>query len=310
MPDLDLDRIRDLELMRTVAKVQDAELRRLHDVMRVRERFWAQREGKSAEEIERLLLGLEEDIAERLHRVYGGGSERRPRKNKPDNPPKAPQKGHGPRPQPELLVEEKVHVLDEADEVCPSCGEDLPPWEGQFEDSEEIDVVEMQYVLKKHRRQKYRCSCGHIETALGPEKSVLGGGRSNEQGEAMLQDYTGVAVTDGYVVYDSLSKKNGFVLANCWSHARRKFIEAEASAPEDAGDILDKTGAIFAIETEADVMGSVLSREEALDLCARFREKHTKPIVNDMGRWRPPSRHSKGAPWRRRFNTWRTDGTT
>ncbi|MEM9114295.1 MAG: hypothetical protein AAGD10_12110 [Myxococcota bacterium] len=30
-------------------------------------------------------------------------------------------------------------------------------------------------MLRKHRRQDYRCGCGHIETALGPEKSVDGG---------------------------------------------------------------------------------------------------------------------------------------
>lgn len=48
------------------------------------------------------------------------------------------------------------------------------------------------------------------------------------------------------------------MLANCWSHARRKFIEAEASAPEDAVDILDKIGAMFGIESEADVMSSDL----------------------------------------------------
>jgi len=277
--------------------------------------------------------------------MYGGGSERRPRKRDKPDKPKAETKGHGPKPQPDLIVEEHVHVLDAADETCPDCGGHLETFEGQFEESEEIDVVEIQYVLKKHKRQKYRCGCGHIETALGPEKSIDGGrysldfgvhvavskwadhlplerqvkrmrraglkvdsqtlwdqvqvlarhlepvlerlhghllskevvlvdetrwpvlgtkgrktknwfvwsltsddavlykiqnGRSNQEGEAILQNYAGVAVTDGYVVYDSLSKKNGFVLANCWSHARRKFIEAEASAPEEASEILDK----------------------------------------------------------------------
>jgi transposase len=85
--------------------------------------------GKDAEGVERQLLELEENIADRLHRIYGGGSVRRPRKNKPEaaKVPK-PQKGHGPRPQPELLVEEQVHVLDEADETCTSCGEELAPW--------------------------------------------------------------------------------------------------------------------------------------------------------------------------------------
>ncbi len=37
-------------------------------------------------------------------------------------------------------------------------------------------------------------------------------------------------MTEGYIVYDSLSKTNGIVLANCWSHAHRKFIGNAATA--------------------------------------------------------------------------------
>src|SRR5262249_54583465 len=62
--------------------------------------------------------------------------------------------------------------LDEADRrSCPQCGGVLKAWEGQFEESEEIDVIERRFVLKKHKRQKYRCTCNAcIETAPLPEK--------------------------------------------------------------------------------------------------------------------------------------------
>lgn len=96
-------------------------------------------------------------------------------------------------------------------------------------------------------------------------------GRSNQEGEAILRSYKGVAVTDSYVVYDSLSTRKGLVLANCSSHARRKFIEAAAGAPDDAGEILDKIGAMFGIETEVDVKEADLSREDALALRSRCR---------------------------------------
>jgi transposase len=46
---------------------------------------------------------------------------------------------------------------------------------GQYEESEEIDVIERHFVVKKHKRKKYRCSCnGCIETALGPPKLFEG----------------------------------------------------------------------------------------------------------------------------------------
>jgi transposase len=42
---------------------------------------------------------------------------------------------------------------------------------GQFEDSEEVTVVERHFVLVKHRRQKYRCRCNaNVVTAPAPLK--------------------------------------------------------------------------------------------------------------------------------------------
>jgi hypothetical protein len=39
-------------------------------------------------------------------------------------------------------------------------------WVGQFEDAEEIDIVERRYVRVLNKRKKYRCQCGAcIETA-------------------------------------------------------------------------------------------------------------------------------------------------
>jgi transposase len=71
---------------------------------------------------------------------------------------------------------EVVHELDEPDQICPGCGGDLEPMAGQFEEADEIDVVERSFRIVRHKRQKYRCRCGEkIETALGPEKLVPGG---------------------------------------------------------------------------------------------------------------------------------------
>jgi len=48
--------------------------------------------------------------------------------------------------------------------------------EGQTEDSEEIDVIERRFVLRKHRCKKYVCNCsGCVETAPGPVKLTTGG---------------------------------------------------------------------------------------------------------------------------------------
>ena len=49
------------------------------------------------------------------------------------------------------------------------------PGEGNTDDSDEVDVIERRFVIVRHRRQKYRCACGHCETAIGPRRWLSGG---------------------------------------------------------------------------------------------------------------------------------------
>ena len=85
------------------------------------------------------------------------------------------QPGHGPTPQPDLRTHEVFFELDEADKTCPKCGDDLQPMSGQYETSEMVDVIEVEYVIKQVHCQKYHCDCGHIEAALGPDRTRDGG---------------------------------------------------------------------------------------------------------------------------------------
>ncbi len=120
---------------------------------------------------------LEELIAQQNHRLYGDSSERTQNATdvltSQDKPPAKEKKGHGPTPQPQLPVEEIIFEVDEADRCCPKCGDDLENWEGHFEESQTIQVIEAHYRVHKNKRQKMRCKrdvCGHIETAIGPMK--------------------------------------------------------------------------------------------------------------------------------------------
>jgi len=120
---------------------------------------------------------LKEQLAAMQQAVFGKSSERRPSERAEEAPKvEEPKKGHGPRPQPKLPIEVVTHTLAEDEKVCPSCGGSLNDWEGQAEESEEITVVEVQYKVVRHRRQKYRCCCGtQVVTAPGPVKLIPGG---------------------------------------------------------------------------------------------------------------------------------------
>jgi transposase len=88
---------------------------------------------------------------------------------------KKPQRGHGPTAQPKLPRIDIEHDLDEPDKMCPACGGALKEMKDQYEEHDEIDVVPLRFVIKHHRRKKYRCACGGcIETAPGPDKLCPG----------------------------------------------------------------------------------------------------------------------------------------
>ena len=120
---------------------------------------------------------LKEQLAAMQQAVFGRSSERRPSGHgEEEAKAKKPQRGHGPRPQPNLPIEVVTHTLPEEEQVCTFCGGQLDEWSEQAEESEEITVVGVRYKILKHRRQKYRCECNtQVVTAPGPVKLIPGG---------------------------------------------------------------------------------------------------------------------------------------
>jgi transposase len=161
----------DPHVLRQAALILERENQKLVAKVTELTRKLLERDGADADQLRIELARLEEQLALRTKKIFGESSEKRGTvHSKEDAESNELQRGHGPRAQPELLVVEEKHELDAADCTCPDCGGELAAWDGQFEESEEIDVVERQFVMRKHRRTKYRCACGHIETALAPEK--------------------------------------------------------------------------------------------------------------------------------------------
>lgn len=82
-----------------------------------------------------------------------------------------PQRGHGPRKHPQLPVIEDTFELTPNERECPVCGGSASEMKGQFEESEEITVIERHFVRRQIKRQKYRCRCNAcVMTAPGPLK--------------------------------------------------------------------------------------------------------------------------------------------
>lgn len=382
-----LEKETDIEVLRQAALVLERENQRLTQKVVELTRRLLIAEGAEKQALQLQLAKLEQQLASRNHLLFGDSSEKRPRPGT-GKVPKAERTGHGPRAQPDLPIVDTVYELDEADRQCPTCGGALAEMKGQFEESEEIDVVERRFVLRKVKRKKYRCACNEcIETALGPPKlfngarysvdfaievvvgkyldhlplerqvrmmareglvvdsqtlwdqvnalarvlapahdalhrHVLGepvigadettwrlmgprgedggackrwyawavagpnavcyqivDGRSAEHAAKALLDFSGKVMVDGYAAYETLSKRSGrFVLAFCWAHVRRKYLEAEQFQPE-AKEVLDLIGQLYEIERLCPTgpPGDELRRQ--------LRAERSRPLVSRIHAW-------------------------
>jgi transposase len=188
---LRLDLVNDPETLRAAALLLEQENRKLIDKVVALQRELLAAQGRSPEELQLRIAQLEQQLEQKNRALFGPSSEKRPAPDPPGSDPKAQgqdgvsadpkgpplrkdgkpaRPGHGPRQQPSLPIEEVPHPFDAPDCICPKCGDPLEPWPGQSETSEQVDVIERRFVLRRHVREKRRCTCGHLETALGPEK--------------------------------------------------------------------------------------------------------------------------------------------
>src|SRR5690606_21821030 len=119
-------------------------------------------QGKDRVALQLELQRLQGELAKKNQMLFGKSSERRKGSDASGEEANAkpPRRGHGPREQAALRVLLEEHALDEADRICTACGGALEEMTGQTDDSDEVDVIEREFVIRRHVRKKYRCRCG------------------------------------------------------------------------------------------------------------------------------------------------------
>ncbi|MCY1019264.1 hypothetical protein [Pyxidicoccus sp. MSG2] len=123
----------DLETAKQMAALLEAENARLHQRLELLVQENARLKGEDAQaRLQLELTQLAEQLALIQQRLFGASSEKRKPAVEATPPASArKQRGHGPRAQPQLPVQEVVLPLDEADKVCGLCGGALMEWAGQ-----------------------------------------------------------------------------------------------------------------------------------------------------------------------------------
>jgi transposase len=98
--------------------------------------------------------------------------------------------------------------------------------------------------------------------------------RGRDGPKQFLKNYTEVLLADAYGGYDGVVAGNGITRAGCWSHARRKFVDAEKTAPEIACEATAWMGKLFAIESRA--------REASVSERLEIRQKQSVPVLAEL----------------------------
>ncbi len=96
---------------------------------------------------------------------------------------------------------------------------------------------------------------------------------------AVLEGYSGFIHADAYAGYDALFLPDCATEVGCWCHARRKFVEAEKTEPELAGEAIDRIRLLFAIERRA--------KDDEIDAKARLalRQSESVPLLEELRAW-------------------------
>lgn len=173
---IDFEREKDPEVLRQAVALLEAENRRL--IARVteltRDLLAAQGRDRVALQIE--IESLQAELEKKNRMLFGQSSERRPGDAEKEPKARPPQKGHGPREQPQLRLLVEEHTLEASDRTCSVCNGTLEEMGDLADEAEEIHVLAREFVRRKHVRKKYRCRCGAcVETAPSPPRLVPGG---------------------------------------------------------------------------------------------------------------------------------------
>jgi len=95
--------------------------------------------------------------------------------------------------------------------------------------------------------------------------------RGRDGPKYFLRDYREVLLADAYGGYNGVVASNPMTRAGCWSHARRKFVDAEKVAPEVAQQAVALIGTLFAVERKA--------KDLCAEECLALRQAQSVPVL-------------------------------
>ncbi len=109
---------------------------------------------------------------------------------------------------------------------------------------------------------------------------VFSPSRSSETPERVLEGTAGKLVADAYKGYDRVTLPGRRVRAGCLAHVRRKFFDAQSTAPEAAKQAMDYILEVYKIERAA-LDADLLGTPEHLEM----RQTSSRAVMDEFKAW-------------------------
>jgi transposase len=104
--------------------------------------------------------------------------------------------------------------------------------------------------------------------------------RSAEAARALLGDFNGHLMCDGFSSYVSIAKASNKVrLVHCWAHVRREFLDVENAFPKDVKRIVHLIGLLYLIERRAG------AGRYGDDLRSKLRQRRSRIVARAIQQW-------------------------
>ena len=137
--------------------------------------------------------------------------------------------------------------------------------------------------IKAGRQGKGKLHTGYFWPIYGDQDEIVfpyAASRAQAVVREALGSFCGVLLTDGYTVYERYARTiNGLVHAQCWSHARRQFVEAAPVEPALVAQALEFIGQLYQQEARS------RARQYADETLLACRAEQAKPIVDAFFVW-------------------------
>jgi len=159
-----------------------------------------------------------------------------------------------------------------------------PIFQAQLRSVLESQVLAMDETpIRAGRKAKGKMRSAYFWPIYGDRNEVVfpyASSRAHAHVEALLGDFEGTLLSDGYGAYPAYAEQRAKVEhALCWAHTRRGFVKAEDVEPARVARALDFIGQLYAIEAEM--------REKKCEAEARqkIRGDQSRSVVAEFFDW-------------------------